>query len=84
MEYTLTYFTKIAPVSDGQNWLILREPGLYLYASLAHSAPYLRDDARIMTWGGMAKAIRDGMQARDDMARYGNAPSMQNPMRCAP
>ncbi|MFD0738235.1 hypothetical protein ACFQZQ_02885 [Lysobacter koreensis] len=84
--YALTYRQGITPLSDAapQNWLILREPGLYLYSALTHSAPYLKDDSRIMVWAGIAKAIRDGMHEEDDLTRYGNAPAMQNGLRNAP
>ena len=84
LPYTLTYFQSIPSIASSQNWLIQREPGLYLYQSLAHSAPYLKDDARILTWAQLAKAIRDGMEAEDDSARYGNAPSQRSPVACAP
>lgn len=77
-DYALTYRQAIPALSDSAttNWLILREPGLYLYSALAHSAPFLKDDGRIMTWAGMAKAIRDGMKDEDDGIAYGNAPTM--------
>ena len=84
LDYTLTYFQALPPIATTQNWLIQREPGLYLYQSLAHSAPYLKDDARILTWAQIAKAIREGMEAEDDMSRYGNAPAMRSPLACAP
>lgn len=84
LSYTLTYFQSIPSVATTQNWLIQREPGLYLYSALAHSAPYLKDDARILTWAQIAKAIREGMEAEDDMSRYGNAPAMRSPVTCAP
>lgn len=84
LAYTLTYFQALAPIATTQNWLIQREPGLYLYQSLAHSAPFLKDDQRILTWAQMAKAIRDGMQEEDDMSRYGNAPAKRSPIACAP
>lgn len=73
MEYVITYFASIPTLSDSvqQNWLIQREPGLYLYSSLVHSAPFINDDERIQTWAGIAKAIRDGMKKEDDGARYG-------------
>lgn len=84
LAYTLTYFQALTSVSAGQNWLILREPGLYLYQSLAHSAPYLKNDQRLLTWAQLTKAIREGMEAEDDMSRYGNAPAMRSPFHCAP
>ena len=32
------------------NWLICQHPDAYLYAALAESAPYLRDDERLPMW----------------------------------
>lgn len=86
VDYSLTYFQAIPSLSDAspQNWLILREPGLYLYAALGETAPYLREDERLVTWGTMYKSIKDGMEAEDARYRYGNAPAMQSGLRCAP
>ncbi|MFL9582365.1 phage adaptor protein [Stenotrophomonas sp. AB1(2024)] len=86
MDYTLTYFATIPSLSDAnqQNWLITREPGLYLYASLTHSAPYIQDDERIQVWAAIAKATRDGMKAEDDGARYGSGAMIRTARRNFP
>jgi hypothetical protein len=84
LEYTLVYFQALPTVATTQNWLIQREPGLYLYQALAHSAPYLKNDERVLVWAQMAKVLRDGMQEEDDQSRYGNAPSLRSPIPCAP
>lgn len=85
-DYTLTYFANIPALSGSnqQNWLIKREPGLYLYTSLIHAAPYLQDDARIQVWAGMAQGIRNGMKIDDDGARYGSAASIRPVNRSLP
>ena len=57
---------------------------MYLYGALAHSAPYMKDDSRIATWGGLATEIVAGIQREDDLARYGNSPSIRSPLICAP
>lgn len=53
--YTLKapYHRKLTALSDSNtsNWLLDEHPDIYLYASLLESAPYLRDDARLDTWG---------------------------------
>lgn len=77
-DYTLTYWKAVPALSDSasQNWLILREPGLYLYGALIEAAPYLRgrqDD--LVVWSQQFRAIADGMAREDDLARYGNAPA---------
>lgn len=37
--------------SSGANWLLSLAPDLYLYGALLESAPYIKEDARIQTWG---------------------------------
>lgn len=35
------------------NWVLERHPDAYLYGSLVHSAPYLKDDSRIGIWSDL-------------------------------
>lgn len=47
--------------SNNSNWLLALAPDLYLYAALMESAPYIKEDARIQTWGlGFSTAL-DGL-----------------------
>jgi hypothetical protein len=72
LTYTLHYFQKFDALSSGVNWLITNAPDIYLYASLLESAPYIKDDQRIATWGTLLdKAIAD-LERDDRWARYGN------------
>lgn len=49
-----------ALASNSTNWLLTSAPDLYLYGSLLHSAPYIKEDARIQTWGlGYKTALDD-------------------------
>lgn len=42
------------------NWLLTNHPDLYFYGSLVHSAPWIKDDARIQTWGSFyIKALKE-------------------------
>jgi hypothetical protein len=66
------------------NWLLLREPALYLYASLLEAEPYLKNDKRTVVWAQMYKDLLQGMHAESDSARYGNNPSIAPPIRNAP
>ena len=63
-------------VETTSNWLLLKEPGLYLYAALIEASPYLQDDARTLVWAEQYKSILTAMRIADDNARYGNAPSL--------
>lgn len=82
--YQLTYWQQIPALSAGQNWLILRHPDVYLYGALAQSAPFLRDDERLVTWGTLYKSAVDQVIEEDGRARYGNAPRQQPAMRFTP
>ena len=44
-----TYYQKIPSLSTGSptNWLLTEAPHVYLYSSLVHAAPFLKDDARV-------------------------------------
>ena len=38
-------------LSNSTNWVLTLAPDLYLYGTLLESAPYIKEDARIATWG---------------------------------
>jgi hypothetical protein len=69
----LTYYARIPALSeaDQTNWLLENHPDAYLYGSLIHSAPYIREDERIVTWlGGFQKAL-DDIRMADARETYG-------------
>lgn len=77
--YTMTYWQEIPDLATApmnRNWLIQREPGLYLYGALLEASPYVADDARAIVWATQYRDILEGMQKEDDRARYGNAPAI--------
>lgn len=52
------YTAKISPLSSGENFVSQDHPDLYLYGSLIHAAPYLKEDERVQTWSALyAKAL---------------------------
>lgn len=57
----MVYRKSIPPLASyGVNWLLALAPDLYLYGALLESAPYIKEDARIQTWGlGLAGALND-------------------------
>jgi hypothetical protein len=57
----MVYRQSIPPlVSNSTNWLLTLAPDLYLYGALLESAPYIKEDARIQTWGlGLSTALGD-------------------------
>jgi hypothetical protein len=49
----MSYYRKVTPLAgsaSGTNWLLADNPDIYLYATLAEAAPYVRDDARVAFW----------------------------------
>jgi len=57
----MIYRTNIPPLdANTSNWLLALAPDLYLYGALLESAPYIKEDARIQTWGlGFTSALND-------------------------
>ncbi len=57
----MVYRANIPPLAtNGTNWLLALAPDLYLYGALLESSPYIKEDARIQTWGtGFLAAMND-------------------------
>lgn len=57
----MIYRKNIPPLaSNDPNWLLTLAPDLYLYGALLESAPYIKEDGRIQTWGlGLAAALNE-------------------------
>ena len=68
----LTYYAKIAPLSDSvsTNWLLTKSPDLYLYTSLMQAAPYLKDDERVAIWATGMGQIMEAMKLEADRATH--------------
>jgi hypothetical protein len=54
----ILYYANIPNLSDANpsNWLLEQNPDVYLYGSLIHSSPYLKDDQRATVWGALYAA----------------------------
>jgi len=81
-EYSLemAYFAKIDALTDDSdtNWLLTDYPDLYLYTSLMHSAPYLKDDERTAVWAQLATKAREELLAREASASFnGSTPRIR-------
>lgn len=50
-----------ALASNSTNWLLTLAPDAYLYGALLESAPYIKEDARIQTWGAGLSSALDGL-----------------------
>jgi hypothetical protein len=57
----MIYRQNVPPLAtNSTNWLLTLAPDVYLYGALMESAPYIKEDGRIQTWGtGLAGALGD-------------------------
>jgi hypothetical protein len=71
-EIEMTYYARIPALSDANpsNWLLETWPDMYLYGSLAHSAPYLKDDERVATWAAFYDRALEEITDADARAQY--------------
>lgn len=79
----MVYYSRIPPLSTTTttNWLLTKHPDAYLYGALLQSAPYLKDDARIMAWGKLYEEAMTDIVVNDGRASYGHG--MLSPVRGA-
>jgi hypothetical protein len=64
---------EITPLSDASpsNWVLENHPDVYLYGSLIHSAPFIREDERIPTWKSFADSAYEELLLARDEAEFG-------------
>ncbi len=57
----MIYRQNVPPLATNSiNWLLALAPDVYLYGALMESAPYIKEDERIQTWGtGLVGAVGD-------------------------
>lgn len=58
------------------NWLLTQAPDLYLYGALLESAPYIKEDARIQTWGTGFKSALDDLNNLGLTSTFNAGPMM--------
>lgn len=63
----LLYFADIPALttSNTTNWLLTKHPDLYLYETLAASAPFVREDPRLMMWKSLASDAMNQIKTAD-------------------
>jgi len=74
----MTYWRRLAALSDSatSNWMLTDHPDAYLYGSAKHSAPYLKDDQRIVVWGGLFESAMQHIEREDSQASFGGRLNM--------
>lgn len=87
-EYTasMVYYGRIPALSASNttNWLLTEAPDVYLYGALIHSAPYLKDDARLTVWESLFKLGIDTLGTSSMDARFGGTGLKMKTRRGAP
>jgi hypothetical protein len=58
-------------------------PAIYIYGSLIHASPFLRDDTRVATWKGLYDQAIAGANAEHERARTQGSPIRQTYRRLA-
>jgi hypothetical protein len=71
----LYYNSRIPALSDSTttNWLLEYYPDAYLYGSLVHSAPYLKEDARLQTWAALYQNAVDAINSESESSKFGGS-----------
>lgn len=68
--FTPTYLSD----SNTSNEFLVNVPDLLLYATLLEAEPYLMNDARVSTWGGMYEKGLAALTKSDESAQYSGVP----------
>lgn len=71
----LYYFSRIPALSDSNttNWLLQYYQDAYLYGALVHSAPYLKDDARVTVWAALYQNAIDAINMESERSKFGGS-----------
>lgn len=75
----ILYWKALAALSgdDDTNWMLTNHPDVYLYGALAHSAPFIGDDARVATWANFYAQALDAVRAADRRDRASGPMTMR-------
>ena len=68
----IIYYARIPKLSAQKptSWLLALAPDLYLYAALAHAAPFLMDDERIPVWQQGKESALEGLNQQAQNAEF--------------
>jgi len=68
-----------ALASNSTNWLLSLAPDLYLYGSLLHTAPYIKEDGRLQTWSAGYQSAMDALNNLGLTATFNSGPLVMRP-----
>ena len=83
---SLVYYARIPALSASNttNWLLTEAPDVYLYGALVHTAPYLKDDARLTVWETLFAQGVNNLNVSSSDAKYGGSGLVMRTKRGAP
>ena len=72
----LAYYRKFDALTDDAdtNWLLTNAYDIYLYGSLVHSAPYIKEDARAQLWTMGYQAAINALNKSDRRSMFAGGP----------
>jgi hypothetical protein len=72
---SMVYYSRVPALSGSNttNWLLTEAPDVYLYGALVHTAPYLKDDARIQIWEALFAQGIENLNISSSDAKYGGS-----------
>lgn len=75
-EIEMVYYANVPRMEadTDSSWLLRLYPDVYLYGTLIHSAPFLKDDSRLQVWAGLYEKALSEANASDTRGRYSGAP----------
>lgn len=65
--------------ANATNWLLAIAPDLYLYGALLETAPYIKEDTRLTTWGTLYAAALSDLNELGQMSTYNAGPLTVRP-----
>jgi hypothetical protein len=76
---TLVYYNRLAAISGATNSVFDSYPGLWLFGALCESAPFLKDDKRVVLWEAKFKELMGMVQDEDTDEYISGGPLYQQP-----
>lgn len=72
--YEWIYDANLPSITLGSNWVIANAPDLYLYGTLLHSAPFLKNDTRIPIWSSIYATLLQQVEMVNTKNRQSGSP----------
>ena len=82
-EIELVYYASLVKLTNENNvnWLLSKNPDVYLYGVLMQAEPFLMNDERIQVWASMLEKGLEEMRLADDKAQSNSATVSLRPSR---